>query len=127
MNRIVLPENFDIAALIVQAYSLSIPIGMGRLDFIPGNIPTETLGKLVHIAAVQKERLTSNDAKYLPHTTECLLSMDYVHGRCCKFNIYYDMDTKETFIADRWPDHSVQTFETLLKRVGLAIPDTVTS
>lgn len=125
-TRIILPESFDVTALIAQVYNLSAPIGLGHIHFIPGLIPIETLTKLVEGYRSQKEKFSKRSTEdYMG--TGCLLGMDYVHGRCCKFGIYYDFKTKESYIHTNWPDHSMDTFMTLLSRTGLSIPEVVTS
>jgi hypothetical protein len=47
---------------------------------------------------------------------EIVLSMDYVHGRACKFTVW--QRNGQLFIRDSWFDHSPYDLQDLLDAVG---------
>lgn len=85
--------------LVKAVYAISIPVGMGLMQYQPGPISEETL------------------ADILNHRSG--IYMDYVHGRQCKFRV------KEVqghyFISKHWPDHTSADLQQVLKEIGVTI------
>ncbi|MGL4233301.1 MAG: hypothetical protein ACRDAM_13965 [Casimicrobium sp.] len=87
------------------AYDLSRPQGMGILHFTP-------------------EPLTDEEAQTFiqPEPNRSAISMDYVKGRACKFDVHRD-ENGRLWIYDAWFDHSHYELEELLNRIGVKKPE----
>ena len=83
------------------AYDLSVPAGLGYLHFKP-----EPLSDAEAQQLIDRERPDGHIA----------LSMDYVHGRGCKFTVV--RKEGRLYIYANWYDHSEYQTEELLKRLG---------
>ena len=88
--------NLDIHKLIAGAYNLSIPVGMGMLHYEEGCLSEEEIASLI---------ITNDEV--------LAVSMDYVKGRACKFNIF--KKEGKLLINDDWFDHSPEQLEQLLE------------
>ena len=87
-----------IPELVRKAYDLSIPVGLGFLHAKTGSLTDEQVNSLINY----DEKL-------------CVVDMDYVLGRCCKFRVLRDKtDSTKFYIRDSWYDHSSSDFEKLL-------------
>ena len=89
----------NMVELVKKAYELSRPQGMGMLHYQP-------------------DPLTDEEAKALI-SEDGTVSLDYVKGRSCKFNIF-NRDGKFE-IRDSWYDHTDQHLVDLLAHVGITI------
>lgn len=76
----------DLVKLIQEAYKLSQPMGLGFLHYREGGLEKE-----------EAETLVEEEGEYA-------VSMDYILGRCVKFNVWREHG--KLFIRDRWPDHT---------------------
>ncbi len=83
------------------AYSLSVPVGMGMLHFVEGELSDQDAKELVDSYALN---------------TRIALSMDYVKGRCCKFHVRRNKEDSTLWIDDKWYDHSDGQLQKLLER-----------
>jgi hypothetical protein len=114
-----------VSQLIANVYAMSVPVGMGHLHFRSGELDRDThIALQTHFAnrlAQVKESPRPSEWPY-PDT---LLSMDYIHGRQCKFSISYYRG--ELVINDDWYDHSEAQFTELLARCGIDANDKVLS
>jgi len=92
------------------AFELSSPQGLGFLHHRPGGLEEEVVDEIVnregtgHIAA----------------------SIDYVHGRSCKFTVFrggdYGNHNDRLYIRSSWYDHGDYALEQLLTRIGVDDP-----
>jgi hypothetical protein len=93
----------DLTKFAQKAYDLSIPQGLGYLQFKPGGLSDidvlECLGK--------------PDARVA-------LDMDYVHGRACKMIVF--REDGKLIIADAWYDHTDSQLAALLKEFNITAP-----
>lgn len=90
---------------IKAAYDLSTPQGLGFLHAREGGLDDETVD-----AILANERPDS----------WIVATMDYVHGRSCKFRIYHHEG--RLFIRPRWYDHGDHQLEELLTRLDVESP-----
>lgn len=86
-----------IPELVKKAYELSKPIGMGFMHFREGGLSDEEVKNLID------------------WDDKTPVRMDYVLGRCCKFNIYKKGDKFE--MRDTWYDHSDSDQDQMLEIV----------
>lgn len=91
----------DLKDLAKAAYRLSRPQGLGFMHFEECDLPDDLAQQLV-----------DHNSKHMGGG----LSMDYVKGRACKFNVWNI--NGELFIRDRWYDHSEYDLQDLLKAIG---------
>jgi len=91
----------DLKDVAKHVYDLSSPQGMGFLHYQEGGLADE-----------DAEKLIDHD------DDRCPLSMDYVHGRACKFTVF--QEDGKLFIRKSWFDHSESDLSELLKRIGVA-------
>lgn len=119
MERIIIKEG-DITHLVSAAYALSEPVGMGFLHFRPGELDDATLEGILAEADKRIQKAREREASqpdYYKDYSAPIVAMDYVHGRCCKFNIWYRGN--ELFISNDWYDHAGWQFDELLSRCGI--------
>lgn len=101
MNNKIEVTGVNLVDLVKHVYDLSKPQGMGFLHYKP-------------------EPLTDDEAKSLIDTQDRTpISLDYVRGRACKFNVFKSEDGT-LWINTNWYDHSDEQLKELLSRVGLA-------
>lgn len=101
-ERMVEVPQDKLIALIKGAYERSHAIGLGYLQ------PHE-------------KSLSDEDAEALIEKTgRVAVSLDYVNGRQCKFNVWRDEDGKLWTNKDAWYDHSSSQLADLLSSVGIA-------
>lgn len=108
----------DLPALIRNVYDLSIPVGMGFLHYQEGPIPEGTLTALLNEATLRIRRCKEMEAKhpdYFKTYGSAVVGMDYLHGRCCKFDVFYGKDG-QLYINNQWYDHADWQFDELLTR-----------
>lgn len=89
------------------AFDLSAPQGLGFLHHREGGLEDEVVSEII-------ER--DKDG--------CVAaSMDYVHGRSCKFHVYrggdYGNHDDKLYIQSSWYDHSDRDLEELLTGLGI--------
>jgi hypothetical protein len=89
------------------AFELSSPQGLGILHHRPGGLEDEAVDEIIG-----REGRGAIAA-----------SMDYVHGRSCKFHVYrggeYDNWDDKLYIPASWYDHGDWALEQLLTRIGV--------
>lgn len=93
--------GIDLGLLVRTAYDLSSPQGLGFLNFKPQPLSDEEVEEIV----------TRNKSGW------CVVSMDYVNGRACKFDVYNMED--RLYIKDRWYDHTKEQLAELCRRCGV--------
>lgn len=101
MDDMIDVTGVDLVRLLKEAYALSRPQGLGILHARDGDLPDEDAQ---HIIARESER------------SHVAASMDYVHGRACKFAVF--KKNGKLFIRRAWYDHSTRDLKTLLERCG---------
>lgn len=94
----------SLEALVKAAYALSHPIGLGYLHARPGELSDADAAEIVAYGVGKR------NAVY----------MDYVHGRCCKFYVYRDVQG-DLWINKNWYDHSQSQLQQLLARCGILV------
>lgn len=102
-NRLSFPRS-RLAAVVSQAYDLSVPVGMGLLHFRPGPLQPEEINSLTS-----------------PPLDRCGvgregLSLDYVLGRAVKLLIVHEPTDDSFYLIDDgrgWYDHSDEQWEAL--------------
>lgn len=99
-----------LTTVLAAAFDLSSPQGMGFLHYQPGNAKPELFQEVVD------EAVAADPAKPFFKS----ISLDYVQGRACKFNVHYDKDG--WYIeGPRWYDHSPEALLELVNRCGLEL------
>lgn len=98
----------DLKELAKAAYRFSRPQGLGYLHFEEGELSDADAQHLVDLGV-----------KYSGGG----LSMDYVKGRACKFNV--TARNGELFISDRWYDHTEADLRDLLTAIDRSVCQTV--
>jgi hypothetical protein len=86
------------------AYGMSGPQGLGFLHFQAGGLSDEDTDKIIN-----RER-----------PGWIAVSMDYVHGRSCKFSVY--REGERLFIQPSWYDHGDAALEELLDALRVGNP-----
>lgn len=92
----------DLRLLVRTAYDLSSPQGLGFLHFKPEPLTDKEVDHII----------TRNISGW------CVVSMDYVNGRACKFGVF-KMDER-LYIKDRWFDHTKEQLAELCRRCGVS-------
>ena len=93
------------------AYRLSVPVGLGHLHFRPGELPDESLKKILETIDLPGSIYRS------------VIHMDYIHGRCCKFHIFANSEEDRSYyIRPDWLDHTEEDLVQLLTEVGISDP-----
>ena len=95
----------DLKVLIKKAYDLSVPKGMGFLHFAAGGISDDLVNHIIE------------NGKKDP---DCAVEMDYVGGRCCKFDV--SKEGNKLLIPDKWFDHTDEEYKELLSAIGVEAP-----
>jgi len=90
----------DLVEAVKAAYDLSRPQGLGLMHYEEGELSDEEAKRLVD----------DTDAR-MP------VSLDYVKGRACKFDVY--RDENKLFINDAWYDHSEAALLSLIDRIAV--------
>jgi hypothetical protein len=89
------------------AFDLSSPQGLGFLHHRPGGLDDETVDEII-----------GREAR-----GHVVASMDYVHGRSCKFHVYRDGERNNwgdrLYIPPSWYDHCDWALEQLLTGIGV--------
>lgn len=91
----------DLKQFVAEVYNLSKPQGLGYIHYKKGPLDNETIEKIIDS----------------PHYVDCIINMDYVHGRACKINVYEKDD--QWFIDNQWFDHTPEDLKELLRRCGI--------
>ncbi|MHA1835985.1 MAG: hypothetical protein ACTSYQ_03555 [Candidatus Odinarchaeia archaeon] len=94
--------------MVQGVYAISVPVGMGFLQAVDGGLSEE-----------DTDSITSNPDKNFYAGQRCIVSMDYVHGRQCKFAIFEDEEHGERWIKNEWYDHTPAQLEKLLEMAAL--------
>lgn len=99
-----------LADAVKLAFDLSSPQGLGFLHHREGGLEDGVVNEII-----EREKRGAVAA-----------SMDYVHGRSCKFTVYRggerpDWDDK-LYISSSWYDHSDRALEELLTGIGVNDP-----
>jgi hypothetical protein len=93
--------------LVRGAYDLSRPVGMGYLHYEPGALTDDEVQQIIAV----------------PQMGSGVVYMDYVKGRCCKFNAWRDPEDPSVVLVDnRWFDHTENDLIELLTRAGVQDP-----
>lgn len=114
-------KAYQVPQLIETVYNMSVPVGMGYLHYKAGNIDKKTIDALIHRFEERLKWATSVERPEGYPWPETLVTMDYVNGRQCKFNVSYFRG--EIVINDGWYDHTEFQFEELLLTCGIDIND----
>lgn len=105
MNGMIDITGADLVQVAKIAYDLSKPQGMGFMHFQPGPLDAETAQQIVSART---------------RDPGVALSMDYVHGRACKFVVFRDGD--KLSVRDSWYDHTPEQHAELVRRIRETIP-----
>lgn len=101
INKYIHISSDKVEEAVRAAYDLSEVRGLGILQARDGELDQETVDLIV--------------------TSRRGVSMDYVHGRCCKFHLY--QHDGEQYCQPEWFDHSRRDLVELLTRCGIANPE----
>lgn len=93
--------GIDLVAFAKEVYRLSLPKGLGRFHFQPGDLSDEDANACVHDGS---------------------LDMDYVRGRCCKMHV--SRQNGQLLAPDSWYDHTDTDYAALLSKFGFSLPAT---
>lgn len=93
--------EYDLAALIKNAYTLSVPMGLGMLHFKAGPLSDEQVCAIIEAGAYHSR-------------SEIAVNMDYVNGRAVKLTVFRKED--RLYIRKEWYDHSDADLKELLAR-----------
>ena len=96
-------QEHQIKELVKAVYNMSEPVGMGFLHYTPEDLTDEEAKGLIDMAS-----------------KTCVVSMDYVNGRQCKFSIFKVGD--KFAVANSWGDHSDWEYAIMLNSVGVPLP-----
>ena len=94
----------DLVKLVKDVYHLSRPQGMGYLHYTEGALSDEDAQTIIDQGG----------------QGDCIVSMDYIYGRACKFNVWKDEDDR-LWIRSKWFDHTdgdQQSLLALIKPIG---------
>lgn len=103
MSRIKV-TGVDLRKLVKAVYANSHPQDLGALHFVPGEMPDD-------LAEAWVGTIKVND-------TGCILHMDCVVGRVCKFSLYRD-EAGDLWINKSWYDHNELDLRRMLRDSGL--------
>lgn len=90
----------DVVTLVKKVYDLSIPVGLGMLHYRDGGLSDGEVNSIIK------------------SDTEYMVRMDYVNGRQCKFNLFYNEETGDVYTHKEWYDHTDSQFKELLSSIG---------
>jgi hypothetical protein len=100
----------DLVALVQRAYDLSTPVGLGRLQYVPGPLSREDAACLVQEHATR--------ARFA-------VSLDYVRGRAVKLDVWRaDGAPERLFLPPEWYDHTDEQRARLLHETTPGTPPT---
>lgn len=95
--------GIDLKKLVQEVYDLSRPVGMGFFHFTPEPLTDAEINDVLAHSIVSGGK--------------CVLHLDYVKGRACKFGVWkYE---NRLYIHDHWYDHTDSELEILLERIGI--------
>jgi len=94
----------QIRTLVANVYNLSTPVGLGFLQYESGSLTDEEIDELIDMGS------------------SCVVAMDYVKGRQCKFGIFQNSVDGSLEVKDYWPDHSPWEYAVLLDSADVPIP-----
>lgn len=100
MDRIYLPADTDLRALIKAAYNLSSPSGLGCLHYRPGELPDDAIDEILGRG-----------------TYRTPVIMDYVYGRAVKLDVHRDEEGR-LWIYGKWYDHIDEDLTILLAELN---------
>ena len=92
----------DLREVARAVYEMSAPQGLGFLHYQEGGLDDEDIDSLLR-----------------DENNRIALSMDYVHGRACKFTVF--REDGRLYIRNRWYDHTPAALEEFLKRIGVDV------
>lgn len=95
----------DLRKLIKAVYANSRPQGLGILHFVPGEMPDDLAEAWAGTVKVDH--------------VGCILHMDYVVGRACKFSLWRD-EAGDLWINRSWFDHTELDLKRMLRDSGLS-------
>lgn len=87
--------------MVKLVYDRCKPVGMGMLQFVPGDMAMADAMKLV------ASQMRPGETQYI--------TMDYVMGRQCKFTFNIIADEQVEFDENDWYDHTKEELEALIK------------
>jgi hypothetical protein len=97
----------DLRKLVAAVYANSSPQGLGFLHFKEGQLAGDDVDKLLSMGTYATR--SGRDGP--------IVSLDYVHGRACKFTVWRKGD--RMLVGDRWFDHSPEQLQDLLQSDGV--------
>jgi len=95
--------HLDTRKLIKSVYEISVPVGMGFLQAVGGSLSDEDTDAII-----------ADGGTRFFNGQRCIVSMDYIYGRQCKFGIFED-EQGERWIRNEWYDHTPTQLEKLLE------------
>lgn len=102
MENMIEVKGIELPELIKRAYAFSDPQGLGHLHFQDGGLSDKDTQSIMDNVPEHKD---FNEPRLVA-------SMDYVHGRSCKFGVWRKGDT--LYVRDQWYDHSPDQLTELL-------------
>lgn len=94
----------DLRKLVAAVYANSRPQGLGFIQFEEGEMPRALVEDFVGTFKLEG--------------TGCVLYMDYVRGRACKFALYR-CQNGDLWVPKNWLDHSELDLRRMLRDAGL--------
>ncbi len=94
--------NVDLVDFAKKVYELSVPQGLGRLQFTDEPLSDKEAKQIVALYA---------------QSSAYALDMDYVKGRACKMTAFRNNGILQ--IPDSWYDHTDKCFDLLLNNFGI--------
>jgi hypothetical protein len=97
--------GIDLVKFVQRVYDLSSPQGLGYLHYVNTPLSEEEA----------KEYVDLN-----PKYGRNVVSMDYVHGRACKMQVW--KEDEKLYINDSWYDHTDHQLKLLLEPFKISVP-----
>jgi len=101
MENVIDVTNVDLVKLVKKVYAMSVPVGMGFLHYVEGNLTTEQATSLID------------------RNNKTVIHMDYIAGRQCKFRVFKEND--RLYTMNEWYDHTEDQFRELMAYVGIEV------
>lgn len=89
--------NLNLRKLVQGVYGLSDPVGRGYIHYTNGPLSDDQADAIIEGSG----------------TGNFIICMDYVGGRCCKFNVWKD-ENNRLWIRNEWDVHTDEQLKLLL-------------